>query len=164
MAVDTNTQNTSGNSTSIDEFYSEAYVYLEILMTLVAIIALISNLVIIYSTFKYHILQTRTYFYVRSWCICNFLIAISMPVMMNLMGIGEDFSKKEHCIWSENKYVVLFGNLVFVAVLIIDCYIRLEDCETEKFKHCCGKEHARVLAGVFFFHLLVAEYDATDDF
>ncbi|KAJ8932834.1 hypothetical protein NQ318_006910 [Aromia moschata] len=91
--------------------------YVEIPMAAMALLSAIADVLIVIVAIKFPLMHTRLYYYITSWCICNFLF-VSVPVTMNLMGFEGVISATALCIWTVIYFALMLGNLIFVAVIL----------------------------------------------
>ncbi|XP_018568597.1 mu-type opioid receptor-like [Anoplophora glabripennis] len=118
---DNNTENTTFDPNETYSFH--IYYYVEIPTAIVAILSSLANALIIFMSIRFHVLHTRLYFYLANWCICNFVITVSAHATLNVLGFAEIVSVTALCIWLETSFAFMFGNLVFIAALLLDWYI-----------------------------------------
>lgn len=118
---DNNTENSTFDPSGNYPFH--VYYYVEIPTAIVAILSSIANALIIFMTIRFRALHTRPYFYLANWCICNFGIASSTHVTLNIFGIADIVPTTFLCIWLQVTFAFMFGNLMFVMALTLDWYI-----------------------------------------
>lgn len=136
--MDLDFENLTGNSTfePDTEYYIHRYLSTELPTFIIAIAASFTNALIIYMVYKFRVLRTRTYHYVVCWCICNLFATISLPSSFNLFGMLYHFSAELLCLWSETLFVFIFGNQIFVGILMLDWYIMTFSSQTSCALRC----------------------------
>ncbi|XP_076266931.1 kappa-type opioid receptor-like isoform X2 [Rhynchophorus ferrugineus] len=105
-----------------DQVYVLPVSALDVVNSISAVLSCIANAIIAFLVLKWTTLRTRSNIYLASWCLCNFFVLVSAPVTVNLFGWVDEISFEVLCIWEETLNGILFGNLVFVTIFLIDWY------------------------------------------
>ncbi|XP_049823512.1 kappa-type opioid receptor-like [Aethina tumida] len=116
------------NLTANTTFDPDEEVYLDhvnmytIPLVVLCILAAVADCLIIYVILKYDEMRTHVNLYLLNWCISNLLVLPIVPVSMNVSVIGF-ISEEVLCLMFESLLVVMSGNLLFVAVTLVDWYL-----------------------------------------
>lgn len=158
--MDLDFENLTGNSTfePDTEYYIHRYLSTELPTFIIAIAASFTNALIIYMVYKFRVLRTRTYHYVVCWCICNLFATISLPSSFNLFGMLYHFSAELLCLWSETLFVFIFGNQIFVGILMLDWYIMTFSSQTSCALRC-RKSQKTIIVSVWIVLLTFADHN-----
>ncbi|XP_019871154.1 kappa-type opioid receptor [Aethina tumida] len=146
------TQNSTFNP---DDIYKNESHIMEVPALLVSLFSVVANIFIITTILKNNVLKTHVNLYVVNWCICNLFLLILAPVSMNIFGITRHITYEALCLWDQFVFTLLSGNLIFVAVLLIDWYIMIfggQNC----FRKC--KNSAKLTVTTVWIVMVVVDF------
>lgn len=148
---DNNTENSTFDPN--ENYAFDVNYYLEVPTFIVATLSSIANALMILMIIRFRVLHTTSYFYLANWCICNFGITILTHSTFTILGISEMVSATTLCIWFHVVFAFMFGNLLFVFVLILNWYIVTFSSQGYCALKC--RRYYKIFAAIIYILLLI---------